>query len=572
MAHSFIQFTFLCWLSILLQTDKISSATMEDVESHIVQSHTTNKGESVVILDHLFPKSSLEALHTLILLNSPWQLHNEQEFPSLTSQKSPPGKGDLDVSNEDDCSKEVFPWSVPIPSAVFTKFNIWKLMHSSLKHVTEKDDYQPYEITAQVLQRGDKINTTCGLEKSSGEDQTVRIFLTPDWGQNDYGDLTLFKSDDDHSDVDSVILNVKPRFGRAVIWDAHIPYLSHSPSMSYVQELMFLTIRCTRDKEKVQVTQKEIGSKLVEQENSRFFRFPKFKKKPNTKQLSEKEVRRFHDKDGRVVVVFDNIFSSDDVHNLKMYAAHQGPNFGWGPYDTAIAEGGDNVKWIKIFEPEDFRHTQWWTVIADLAKYVSGKKSEWYPYNVALNVGKPTDHTRIHPDCEIWEDEYTFLMYLNSNWSAEKLGETTFFDVLPDNGSLKEELTEEEIYQLSEYDAIGAVRPQLGRVVVFQGTIPHSARPPSSSYHGMRFSFAVKVAATKQIALAKRLREAIEDFPVEKTDDEALLIEELYDSSIKKKIGRSEKWLMEELNNYIIKQEDFIESEVTKAKNHLMRN
>ena len=61
-------------------------------------------------------------------------------------------------------------------------------------------------------------------------------------------------------------------------------------------------------------------------------------------------------------------------------------------------------------------------------------------------------------------------MYLNSNWSADMLGETTFFDVMPeDDDSLEEELTAEEMYQLSEYDAIGSVKPQHGRVVVFHG-------------------------------------------------------------------------------------------------------
>ncbi len=56
------------------------------------------------------------------------------------------------------------------------------------------------------------------------------------------------------------------------------------------------------------------------------------------------------------------------------------------------------------------------------------------------------------------------------------------------------------------------------------------------------------------------------------TEEEEILIEELYDTSINKDIVRSEKWLMEELNKYIIKTEEYIENQVKVAKNHLMEN
>ena len=39
-----------------------------------------------------------------------------------------------------------------------------------------------------------------------------------------------------------------------------------------------------------------------------------------------------------------------------------------------------------------------------------------------------------------------------------------------------------------------SVMPKYGRMVMFRNYIPHSARPPSPSFHGSRYTFAVKVS------------------------------------------------------------------------------
>lgn len=40
-----------------------------------------------------------------------------------------------------------------------------------------------------------------------------------------------------------------------------------------------------------------------------------------------------------------------------------------------------------------------WTRLQELLEYIT-EESEWYPYDVALNLIRPADHTRIHPDAE----------------------------------------------------------------------------------------------------------------------------------------------------------------------------
>ena len=50
-----------------------------------------------------------------------------------------------------------------------------------------------------------------------------------------------------------------------------------------------------------------------------------------------------------------------------------------------------------------------------------------------------------------------------------------------------------------EYEMIAAVKPRYGRIVIFRGIIPHSARPPSPGFHGARYTFACKVCTLQRI-------------------------------------------------------------------------
>lgn len=47
------------------------------------------------------------------------------------------------------------------------------------------------------------------------------------------------------------------------------------------------------------------------------------------------------------------------------------------------------------------------------------------------------------------------------------------------------------------------VTPKFGRLALFQGRIPHAARPPSVGRAGPRYSFAVKLSVNKEVAKEK---------------------------------------------------------------------
>lgn len=85
------------------------------------------------------------------------------------------------------------------------------------------------------------------------------------------------------------------------------------------------------------------------------------------------------------------------------------------------------------------------------------------------------------------QHEYTFLMYLTPDWEANNYGETAFFEeVLSQDGTPYPPGQQ-------QYEWIASVRPRYGRIVIFRGIIPHSARPPSPGFSGARYTFACKV-------------------------------------------------------------------------------
>lgn len=83
---------------------------------------------------------------------------------------------------------------------------------------------------------------------------------------------------------------------------------------------------------------------------------------------------------------------------------------------------------------------------------MSGGHVDWFPYDISCNLIRNADTTQIHHDCEVHEDEWTFLLYLNPNWTINNYGETVFYERNEDDTEIVTE-----------------VLPKYGRVVIFQG-------------------------------------------------------------------------------------------------------
>jgi SM-20-related protein len=78
----------------------------------------------------------------------------------------------------------------------------------------------------------------------------------------------------------------------------------------------------------------------------------------------------------------------------------------------------------------------------------------------------------IHRDCKPSENELTAIIYANEEWKDRWSGETVFFD---------------------ESRECLSVRPRPGRLVLFDGSIPHVARAPTRDCHDLRITLVFKM-------------------------------------------------------------------------------
>ena len=91
--------------------------------------------------------------------------------------------------------------------------------------------------------------------------------------------------------------------------------------------------------------------------------------------------------------------------------------------------------------------------------------------NVYTNMLRSMDRPKAHID-NLDEKNRTVMFYTNSKWHRDWGGETVFYD-FDDN-------------------IIKSVLPKAGRVVSFDGRIPHSARPPVTAAYEPRYITVMK--------------------------------------------------------------------------------
>ena len=91
--------------------------------------------------------------------------------------------------------------------------------------------------------------------------------------------------------------------------------------------------------------------------------------------------------------------------------------------------------------------------------------------NVYTNLLRSGDRPKAHVD-NVSQNNRTVMFYTNDQWHRDWGGETVFYD-------LDDEITK-------------AILPKPGRVVSFDGRIPHSARPPVNAAHLPRYITVMK--------------------------------------------------------------------------------
>lgn len=384
--------------------------------------------------------------------------------------------------------KSCYCWSTNLTSHPFSRSSAWRKLSDTLSsYFRRQGEWRILEIEGQI---NIKAKHSCTKQFSGNASSYIAvIFLVANWRRNGYGELVVY--------MDGEILKaVHPKRGRVVIFPASLEHVIKPPAIDLSDRLYLMKIHLLLSDQK-RLSDTESNEQSADSSSRRdphpFVNFATFKllHKTDTAPSEKLDVkqfitRNFTTSDGRYIIVLDNILPPRELDALRYTITSSGYSD-----DPASADSGDNVQWIMAFEVDDFLQTSLWQLVSQIVTTVSGREG-FYPYDIGCNNIQSVDTTIIHTDCADYEDEYTLLIYLNQNWTENHHGETVFSSDM--DGS----------------EVIFAIRPRYGRVAIFHGTIPHSARPPPLTYEGARLSFAIKMSPSKEISLRKSTMMEIE--------------------------------------------------------------
>ena len=176
------------------------------------------------------------------------------------------------------------------------------------------------------------------------------------------------------------------------------------------------------------------------------------------------------------IVVLDDAYLGhefDDFHQFVFNAA----SFTLSQSDSYESLTQVGPYWAFSINPNTFEEGELGRIILKLVKD-NFKDIDWKFCKVHINALQYGDAGFVHTDGNYLDGHTlnaTALIYLNSAWKADYSGETIFFN---DN-----------------MDAEYAVSPKFKRVVIFDGSLQHSARPPSRNCVYRRMVLVAKLSA-----------------------------------------------------------------------------
>ncbi|MBC3419205.1 2OG-Fe(II) oxygenase [Pseudomonas sp. L7] len=180
------------------------------------------------------------------------------------------------------------------------------------------------------------------------------------------------------------------------------------------------------------------------------------------------------------IQVLDDLLSPQELSMLAQRLAGPVWRFGWAQHYGVL----DRPCWHAFIAgsareqrqdcEQELRERAGWTFLAD---WWAGFKDSHLPQATLLGVyanGQTSGQDGpIHRDNRPDEPGKTLVMFCNEHWATAWGGELLFFNA-------------------AKTDVIKAVLPKPGRIVLFDGRIPHSARSPTASCNRLRVSLAFK--------------------------------------------------------------------------------
>jgi SM-20-related protein len=184
---------------------------------------------------------------------------------------------------------------------------------------------------------------------------------------------------------------------------------------------------------------------------------------------------RQHSIEGREVRVYDGLLQMNDIQGLTA-ALQQGA---FTHTESARPDTSAFKHWVLNIPMQSATQLPvYQPTLAAAGGFRTG--TEYRIYRCYCNYASYGDMLFTHTDCPPGAGELTALWFIAPEWNVEWGGETLFFD--------------------SSMDAQVAVSPRPGRLVVFDGSLPHVGRPPNRICFASRFTLAYKLQPLKRTA------------------------------------------------------------------------
>ncbi|XP_068738920.1 uncharacterized protein [Montipora capricornis] len=442
-----------------------------DLTSKISFKYNTNDGRIIFVFDNILEQKHLGIFSHYINADlDAWRFSLHEPYDGGVEKPS-----------------DNIPWINEIDCVGFSQSLVGRTIQKAVTDAAQsKDVFYPYKVRAKLVRRGDFTKLFTDANRTDDE-YSAFLFLVPRWRKNDYGELYLFDEDNE------ILAGAVPKPGRLVLWESSISYLPRPPSIAYKKGQLILHVQFTKSKQKMLAGHRERIASRKERKNAYDSGFVgSDKPAPLDIDVGKHKVAEHLSTQGKRILVFDDLFDKEDLDKLRVFIFMHGTYY----YDDSD-EGdndSDNVQWIAGFEINDYIKSRLWNIMQQTLKHVTGR-DKWFPYDISCNLIRSADHTRIHQDCEEHEDEWTYLIYLTPNWTKNDYGETAFYETMTHDNEI-----------------ITEVRPKYGRAVVFQGIIPHSARPPSTNQSHARLTFVAKVSVNEFVGRRKAFTEEMRHF------------------------------------------------------------
>ncbi len=184
--------------------------------------------------------------------------------------------------------------------------------------------------------------------------------------------------------------------------------------------------------------------------------------------MNEPEPVRTGTVEGRSIGVFDGLLAGPQIAGLVRGLE----NGGFTRTEVARPETAQFKHWVLNLPLKQARGLPMHAPTLSAAGRLDSANA-WRAYRSYCNFAAYGDMLFIHTDAQPEAHELTALWFLSVEWEAEWGGETLFFD--------------------SQMDARFVVTPRPGRLVIFDGRIPHVGRPPNRICYAPRYTFAYKL-------------------------------------------------------------------------------